>query len=131
MVVDVAGRYLLNRPLFGAVELSEFLLVILGFGSLALVEQNNRHINVDFFVAVLPKPVQSLFSNISAVLAIGFFALMGWRAFVQAERVRLAGEVSLNWQLPTHWFYWFVAASCFLCVLATVSRVALSDEDRK
>ena len=49
-VVDVGGRYLFNKPLLGAIEMSEVLMAFLSFGALALAELRNSHITVDFFV---------------------------------------------------------------------------------
>ena len=122
-VVDVGGRYFFNKPLLGTVEMSEFLMVILSFGALALAELRNSHITVDFFVTVLPERMQAL---LDALLGIVFWSFVAWRAAVHAHRIWIAGEVSANLVVPTWPFYLAVTVSCGLLALALIGRVARS-----
>ena len=46
-VTDVMGRYLFNRPLLGALELSELLMVFLAFACFAYTELQNGHVEID------------------------------------------------------------------------------------
>lgn len=125
-VVDVGGRYFLNRPLLGAIEMSEFLMVFLSFGALALAELRNSHITVDFFVAALPERARALLDATAALLGILFWSFVAWRAAVHALRIREAGEVSANLTLPTWPFYLAVTVGCGLLALALIGRVARS-----
>jgi TRAP-type transport system small permease protein len=123
-VVDVTGRYLFNKPLFGAVEISEFLLVFLSFGGLALAELRNGHITVDFFTTMLPLRVRAVLDVAGAVLGFGFWAIVAWRALDHAQDVREAGEVSLNLGISTFPFYAFVALGSVLLAVMLVGRIA-------
>jgi TRAP-type transport system small permease protein len=126
-VVDVGGRYFFNKPLLGTVEMSEFLMVILSFGALALAELRNSHITVDFFfVTVLPERIQALLDALGALLGIVFWSFVAWRAAVHAHRIWIAGEVSANLLLPTWPFYLAVTVGCGLLALALIGRVARS-----
>jgi TRAP-type transport system small permease protein len=125
-VVDVGGRYFFNKPLLGTVEMSEFLMVILSFGALALAELRNSHITVDFFVTVLPERIQALLDALGALLGIVFWSFVAWRAAVHAHRIWIAGEVSANLVLPTWPFYLAVTLGCGLLALALIGRVARS-----
>lgn len=111
-VVDVGGRYLLNKPLLGAVELSEFLLVILAFAGLAWAERRNAHIAVDFFTAMLPAGAQRTLDAFGSAVGIAFWACVGWRALVHAQNVRAAHELSLSWHIPTWPLHVVVTAGC-------------------
>ena len=122
-VVDVTGRYAFNKPLFGAVELSEFLMVLLGFGALALAEQRNSHITVDFFVAALPRRLQALLEALGALLGMAFWGIVAWRAAVHAGRIREAGEVSANWGIPTYPFYLAVTLGSALLAVVLIARM--------
>jgi TRAP-type transport system small permease protein len=122
-VLDVGGRYLFNKPLFGAVEISEFLMVILGFGGLALAELRNGHITVDFFITSLPPRLQALLGAVGALLSVVFWSFVAWRAAVHANRVADAGEVSANWLLPTYPFYLAVTLGSGLFALVLIARV--------
>jgi TRAP-type C4-dicarboxylate transport system permease small subunit len=122
-VIDVGGRYLLNRPLLGAVEMSEFLMVFLSFGALALAELRNSHITVDFFVRALPERAQALLEVVVALIGIAFWSFVAWRAAVQSMRLFNNGEVTANLQLPTWPFYIAVVAGCGLLAVALTGRV--------
>ena len=125
-VLDVAGRYLLNKPLFGAIEMSEFLMVFLSFGGLALAELRNSHITVDFFVGALPERARALLEAAGALLGIVFWGFVSWRATVHAGRIWEVGEVSANLAVPTWPFYLAVTVGCGLLAVALVGRVIRS-----
>jgi TRAP-type transport system small permease protein len=125
-VLDVGGRYFFNKPLLGAVEMSEFLMVVLSFGALALAELRNSHITVDFFVTALPERARALLEALAALLGIVFWSFVAWRAAVHANRIWHAGEVSANLTLPTWPFYLAVTIGCGLLALALVGRVVRS-----
>lgn len=122
-VVDVAGRYLFNKPLFGAVEISEFLLVFIGFGGLAYAELRQAHITVDFFVTALPRRIQALLDSAAALLGALFWGFVAWRAIDHAEQIREAAEVSINLAIPTYPFYLAVALGSTLFALLLAGRV--------
>lgn len=122
-VVDVGGRYLFNRPLLGAVEMSEFLMAFLSFGALALAELRNSHITVDFFVRVLPERVQAVLEAMIALLGIAFWSFVSWRASVQSMRLFYNGEVTANLIIPTWPFYLSVVVGCGLLAIALIGRV--------
>ena len=70
IVVDVAGRYLLNRPLLGSIELNRTLLVaviFLGFGYTQLCK---RHIRVDMLILRLRKAPRLAMEGFSLSLAL-------------------------------------------------------------
>ena len=122
-VVDVAGRYLFNKPLFGALEISEFLMLFIGFGGLAYAELRQAHIVVDFFVTVLPRRIQALLDSVAALLGALFWGFVAWRAIDHAQQIREAGEVSINLALQIYPFYLIVAAGGILFALLLAGRV--------
>ena len=122
-VLDVAGRYLFNKPLFGAIEMSEFLMAILSFGGLALAELRNSHITVDFFLGALLQRARAWLEAAGAVLGIVFWGFVSWRATVHAHRIWEAGEVSANLTIPTWPFYLAVTVGCGLLAIALIGRV--------
>ena len=52
-VADVTGRYLLNYPIPGTVELNRTLLVYTAFLTLAYAQLKKRHMRVGFVVDLL------------------------------------------------------------------------------
>jgi TRAP-type transport system small permease protein len=122
-VVDVTGRYLFNRPLLGAVEMGELLMVVLTFGGLALAEVRGGHITVDFFVGSLPARARAILDAGAALLGIAFWGFVAWRAAMHAASIHEAGEVSANLAVPTWPFYLTVTVGCGLFALALVGRL--------
>src|SRR5262252_8475786 len=50
---DVVGRYLLNRPIRGAFEVTELALLVLIFAGLPLVSHADEHVTMDFIDKLL------------------------------------------------------------------------------
>jgi TRAP-type transport system small permease protein len=128
-VVDVGGRYLLNRPLLGSLELSELLMVFLVFGAFAVTELHNGHVDVDVLVIQLPPRARALCESFAALLSVGFWGAITWRTAVHAQNVATAGETTPNLGLPVGPFVWVATAGCLLFTLALLSR--LSDAVRR
>src|SRR5262249_56391702 len=99
-VVDVAGRYLFNRPLPGSLELSELLMVFLVFGAFAVTELRGGHVDIDVVVLRLPPRLRALSESLAAVLSMGFWGAVAWRTAVHAANVGAAGETTPNLGVP-------------------------------
>ena len=54
---DVVARYLLNRPIRGAFEITELTLLVLIFAGLPLVSHADEHVTMDFIDRILPGPL--------------------------------------------------------------------------
>src|SRR5258708_25169297 len=50
---DVVGRYLLNKPIRGAFEITELGLLVLIFAGLPLVSHADEHVTMDFIDRML------------------------------------------------------------------------------
>lgn len=72
--VDVVGRDLLNSPLPGGFEITEFLLASLIFLGLPLITAEGGHVEVDLLDNVMPrwfKPFQAKLISIVNIIAFG------------------------------------------------------------
>lgn len=98
--VDVFGRNAVNRPLSGAVELTELLLGGVIFLALPKIAWRGRHINVDLVDAVAPKFVVKMLAAISELVCAGFFVLLSWRLAVLAGRMAEYGDATLSLSIP-------------------------------
>ena len=85
--VDVVARYVFNRPLRGAFEVTELLLLVLIFAGLPLVSFTNEHAVMDFIDRVLGRRalhgVQGGVELVSAVLMLG----LAWLVWGKADRI--------------------------------------------
>lgn len=97
---DVIGRTLFGHALVGAVETIELLMGILVFFGLALTELNRRHVNVETFQNLFPKPIFRLSVIINCLIAAVVVGLMSWRLIVKAFETWEEQEFTQVWHLP-------------------------------
>jgi TRAP-type C4-dicarboxylate transport system permease small subunit len=100
--VDVVGRYLLNRPLTGAFELSEMAMGALVFASLPLVTLRRQQVTVDLLDWLIParwRRVQDALAGLVAALCI---AVVAWRLWVKAAEMLASGETTAVLKVPVY-----------------------------
>jgi TRAP-type C4-dicarboxylate transport system permease small subunit len=122
-VVDVGGRYLLNRPLLGSLEMSELLMVFLVFGAFSVTELHNGHVEVDVLVNRMGPRARALCESFAALLSVAFWGAITWRTALRAQNIGAAGETTPNLELPIGPFVWIAAAGCLLFTLALITRL--------
>lgn len=88
-----------------SVEMSEYLLVFICFASIPYILREGRHVRVDALVEVLSPKSRSRVELVSSILALGFCALVVWKAagvtLLNYERgFRSASLVSLPLWIP-------------------------------
>ena len=85
--VDVVARYVFNRPLRGAFEVTELLLLVLIFAGLPLVSFTNEHAVMDFIDRVLGRrALRVLQGGVELVSAVLMLAL-AWLVWGKADRI--------------------------------------------
>jgi len=85
--VDVVARYGLNRPVRGAFEVTELLLLVLIFAGLPLVSFADEHALMDFIDRLLgPRALRGLERAVHALCAAVMF-LLAWLAWLKADRI--------------------------------------------
>jgi len=86
-VVDVVARYAFNRPLRGAFEVTELMLLVLIFAGLPLVSFSDEHATMDFIDRLLgPRAQRSLEALVQLVNA-AFMFLLTWLVWLKADRI--------------------------------------------
>ena len=97
---DVLLRYFFNRPIKGAYELTEFMLVILVFFGLGYTAVKKRHIIVDVVVSRLPQQTQVAIDSVTCFLSLGVCFLVAWQSALEARTIWLAGQTSPSLHIP-------------------------------
>jgi len=100
--VDVIGRTFFGRSLVGTVESVELLMGILVFSGLALTEVNRRHIVVETFQALFPRPLKRLSVLINLTLAVLLTALLARQLIIKAVEIFTEQEHTQILEIP----YW-------------------------
>ena len=85
--VDVVGRYVFNRPLPGAFEMTELLLLVLIFAGLPLVVHADEHAVMDFIDRLLGPRGQRAVARTIHGLGGALMFLLAWLVWGKADRI--------------------------------------------
>jgi TRAP-type transport system small permease protein len=85
--VDVVARYVFNRPLRGAFEITELLLLVLIFAGLPLVSHADEHVTMDFIDRTLGPRGRLWLRRAVHVLCAAIFFLLTWLVWLKADRI--------------------------------------------
>ena len=120
---DVVARYLFNRPIRGAFEMTELILLVLIFAGLPLVSHADEHVTMDFIDRMLPgKGAEVLIRVMHALVAAVFFFLT-WQVIIKAGRISGYGDTTDVLRVPVGPFVYFMAAMIFLTALVHVFKI--------
>jgi tripartite ATP-independent transporter DctM subunit len=119
---DVVLRYLFNRPITGAMELTEYMMAIVVSFGLAYTAVHKGHVSVDLVISRLTDRVQALAKCITLLLCLGFFSVIAWRSVFYGEVLRSGGYTSSALYIPAYPFAYVVAfGSAMLCLVFLVN----------
>lgn len=78
--IDVVGRYLFNRPITGALEMSSIMMGGMVFLAWAYTMAKRAHITVDIFFAMYPSRLRATLTFIMMLISVVLFALVVWQS---------------------------------------------------
>jgi len=85
--MDVLLRYIFNRPISGALELTEYMMVILVAFGIAYCAVLKGHVRVEVLTSHLPPRVQSVISSITYLLSLSVFSLITWQGAIYIKLI--------------------------------------------
>ena len=85
--VDVVARYVFNRPVRGAFEVTELLLVVPIFAGLPLVSYADEHVTMDFIDRPLGPGARARLERGVHVVTTAIMALLAWLVWLKADRI--------------------------------------------
>lgn len=107
---DVAGRYVLSRPVPGALEVTEIMMGALIFASLPLVTLRNQQVTIDIFAALIPRAVRPPLQVAIQIVSGLCMAVISWRLWVRAGQMRIQGDTTAVLQLDVWPLVYFMSA---------------------
>jgi TRAP-type mannitol/chloroaromatic compound transport system permease small subunit len=119
-VTDVFLRKVFSRSILGTVEVSEFLLLIVVFFTLADTEVLNGHVKVDLVMSRFGGRVQAMVDMVTQLACFLLCGLIAWSTLVYSEQMRASGEVSQDLWLPIYPFVYIVALGCAILALTVL-----------
>ncbi len=98
--IDVAGRYLLDKPLPGGFEMTEMMLAALIYCGLPLVSERREHIVIDTLDPFFAARFKRALDVVADVVSFATLAGLGWLIFERAQRVAGYGDTTAVLKLP-------------------------------
>ncbi len=115
--IDVVGRYLFNRPITGAFELTEYLVLILIFSFIGYTQSQKNHVAVDILLPLLPQKLKKLADVGNHLVCLVLMGLITWMGVVKALELKEVGEASPNLHIPAYPFAIYLVLGCLvMCV---------------
>ncbi len=120
--IDVIGAKLFRRPVFGAIDMVMLAQIVAISFAIASALILGRHVQVEFFVAMLPKRVQAAIDSIVFLFGFVLFVLIIWRLCVLGYSFQTGGEGSATARIPLFPFAYGVAFACIPVCLVFIPR---------
>ncbi len=124
--VDVVGAKVFRAPVFGALDVVMLAQLIAISFAVAIALILGRHVQVEFFVMLLPKRLQSGIDCIVNFLGLFLFSLIVWRLFAFGYGMQLGGEESMTIRIPTGPFAYAAAIGCIPVCLIYLQKLLTS-----
>ncbi len=125
-VADVLLTKLFVRPITGAYELTECLLLCTVIASFAYAQTKKAHINMTLIIKAFPKILKFFIFGLMGILSTGTAAVVGYAALLQAANAVGKGTITSVLFIPMYPFYYIEAAAMYVFALALLYDTALS-----
>jgi TRAP-type C4-dicarboxylate transport system permease small subunit len=117
-VVDVVARYVFSRPLRGAFEITELMLLVLIFAGLPLVSFADEHAVMDFIDRLLSPRGQGWLERAVQLVNAAFMFLLTWLVWRKADRIWAYRDATDVLRIVYGPFVYFMAVTLALaCVI--------------
>lgn len=101
VVSDVVGRFALNKPIVGTLEISQYwYMPIIVFLGLAIAERTDQHISAPIVYDRLRPRLKIEFSFIAMVLSVILLLGFAWYGFEEAMTLMRQGAAGIVSQVP-------------------------------
>ena len=120
---DVVARYVFSRPLRGAFEVTELMLLVLIFAGLPLVSFADEHAVMDFIDRVLGARAQRGLEGAVQAGCAAFMFLLTWLMWLKADRIWAYRDATDVLRIVYGPFVYFMALTCALAGIIHLYKV--------
>jgi TRAP-type C4-dicarboxylate transport system permease small subunit len=120
---DVVARYLLNRPIRGAFEVTELTLLVLIFAGLPLVSHADEHVTMDFIDRVLPPAGQRAVIRLVHAICAAIMFFLTWQIWLKAGKIAGYGDTTDVLRIAVGPFVYFMDAMIALTGLVHLYKM--------
>lgn len=120
--IDVVGAKVFKWRLPGAIDIVMLTqLVAIAFAAgITLIK--GRHIQVEFFIKLLPERVRNVIDRIVLLTVLGLFSIIIWRVIVLGYSFQTSGEYSATIHIPYYPFAYGIALASVPVWLVILAR---------
>jgi TRAP-type C4-dicarboxylate transport system permease small subunit len=120
---DVVGRYLFNKPIRGAFEVTELALLVLIFAGLPLVSHADEHVTMDFIDRILPPAGRRALVRLVHALCAAIMFFLTWQIWIKAGKIAGYGDTTDVLRITVGPFVYFMDAMIALTGLIHVYKM--------
>jgi TRAP-type C4-dicarboxylate transport system permease small subunit len=124
--IDVIGAKVFKTPVPGALDIvmiAQLISVAFAVSASLLL---GRHVEVEFFVPLLPRTLQAVIESFIYLCCLLLFVVISWRLFAYGYSMQTGHEVSPTIRIPLYGFAYGAAASSIPVCLVYLHRLILS-----
>jgi TRAP-type transport system small permease protein len=115
--VDVVARYVFKRPVRGAFEVTELMLLVLIFAGLPLVSYADEHVAMDFIDRLLGAGARARLERGVHVVTGALMLGLAWLAWLKADRIWAYRDTTDVLRITYGPFVYFMAVAIGLTAL--------------
>ena len=121
-ITDVILRRIFNHPLSSSLELSQVMLVIVVFSSVAYCGIKRGHVRIDALTSQFSPKIQTILKSMTGLFGVLLFSAMGWGSIVLALDKLANQSVTGILPIPVYPFVFLVAFGSILLALILLVR---------
>jgi TRAP-type C4-dicarboxylate transport system permease small subunit len=125
-VADVLMTKLFAKPITGAYEITEILLLCTVMAAFAYGQSKKSHINMTLIIKVFPRPIRLFIFGLMGLVSTGTAAVVGYAAILQAESAISRGMSTSVLFIPMYPFFYIEAIAMFIFALALLYDAILA-----
>jgi TRAP-type C4-dicarboxylate transport system permease small subunit len=122
---DVVARYLLNRPIRGAFEITELGLLVLIFAGLPLVSHADEHVTMDFIDRMLPDGLARAWVRVMHAICAAIMFFLAWQVWIKANRIASYADTTDVLRIPIGPFVYFMAVMIGLTGIVHIFKMVV------
>ena len=119
--VDVSGRKLFSSPIYGAYEVTEFMMGVLIFCTLPLVTAREGHVTIDIMDHFVPSAAMKTQRVVISLVSAVVLGVITWRLWIMSGSHLRTNEVTMTLRIPHGPFTRTFAVMAALATLASLT----------
>jgi TRAP-type C4-dicarboxylate transport system permease small subunit len=126
---DVIGRYAFNKPIFGALEISEALMAGIVLLSWAYTQKTMGHVRVELFISRYSPRARAIVNFVGLLLSLALFTAIARQSTILALTFWQEHRVFPTMGIPATPFHFFVPVGAFfICLEFIIQMIHLIPE---